>query len=267
MYAYNDIEFPFRHIDGHHKLIRWLFDIHGTINGYSRMIVYLHCSDNNRAYTVLELFEEAVEKNRLPSRVRSDMGIENVGVTRFMLHNRGLKGKTVLVSSSVYNQRIERLWLDVKRLVVCRFKSIFYSMEENDLLDLLKDLHLYVMHLIFFPSINNALRDLLEDWNNHPLSSEHNFSPYQLWRLGLNNYQISNPEKFNELSNRDWESFGIDYEGPLPSEENDDVIVLEINFPLTHDQIQCLLEVVNRNREMDKVDLYLTILILVSNFL
>ena len=108
---------------------------------------------------------------------------------------------------------------------------------------------------------------MLEDWNNHPLSSKHNFSPYQLWRLGLNSYQISNPEEFNELSKNDWESFGIDYEGPLPSEEDDDVIVPGINFPLTHYKIQCLLEVVNRNREMDKVDLYLTILNLVSNFL
>ena len=66
---------------------------------------------------------------------------------------------------------------------------------------------------------------MLEDLNNHPLSSKHNFSPYQLWRLGLNIYQISNPEEFNDLSKNDWESFGIDYEGPLPSEEDDDVIV------------------------------------------
>ena len=265
MYAYNGVEFRSRYINGHHKLIRWRFVINGAIDGYLRVIVYLHCSDNNRAYTVLKLFEEAVEKNGLPWRVRSNMRIENVDVAGFMSHNRGLNRKTMLVGSSVHNQRIERLWLDVKRLVVCRFKSIFYSMEEDHLLDPLNDLHLYVLHLTFLPSINNALRELLEDWNNHPLSSEYKFSPYQLCRLGLNSYQISNPEEFNELSNNDWESFGIDYEGPLPSEEDD--YVPEINFTLTHDQIQCLLEVVNRNREMDKVDLYLTILNLVSNFL
>ena len=75
VYAYNDIEFRFRDIDGHHKLIQWRFGIHGAINGYSTMIVYLHCSDNNRVYTVLKPFEETVEENGLPSRVRSDMGI------------------------------------------------------------------------------------------------------------------------------------------------------------------------------------------------
>ena len=85
--------------------------------------------------------------------------------------------------------------------------------------------------------------------------------------VGLNSCQISNPEEFNELSNNDWESFGIDYEGPLPSEEADNIIAPEKIFPLTHDQMQCLLEEVSRNRGIDKVDLYLTILNLVSNFL
>ena len=104
----------------------------------------------------------------------------------------------------------------------------------------------------FLPSINNALRELLKDWNNYPLSSDHNFSPYQLWRLGLNSYQISNPEEFNNLSNNDWESFGVDYKGPLPREEDDEVIVPEKKFPLTHDQIQCLLEVVKKTGKWAK---------------
>ena len=103
MYAYNDIEFRFRYIDGYHKLIRWRFVIHGPIDGYSRMIVCLHCIDNNRAYTVLKLFEKAVDKNGLPSRVRSDMRIKNVDVARHMLHNRGLNHKTMLVGSFVHN--------------------------------------------------------------------------------------------------------------------------------------------------------------------
>lgn len=48
------------HIDGHHKLIRWRFVTHGGIDGYSRTIVYLRCSGNNRADTVLHSFMDAV---------------------------------------------------------------------------------------------------------------------------------------------------------------------------------------------------------------
>ena len=41
-----------RHIDGHHKLIRWRFVIHGGIDGFSRCIVFLQCSTNNKSETV-----------------------------------------------------------------------------------------------------------------------------------------------------------------------------------------------------------------------
>ena len=40
------------HIDGLHCFIRWRMVIHGGIDGYSRLIVYLSCSNNNRADTV-----------------------------------------------------------------------------------------------------------------------------------------------------------------------------------------------------------------------
>lgn len=49
------------HIDGMHKLIRWKMVIHGGIDGFSRCIVYLQCSHNNKADTVLNLFVEATQ--------------------------------------------------------------------------------------------------------------------------------------------------------------------------------------------------------------
>ena len=48
------------HIDGHHKLINWHFVIHGAIDGFSRTVLYLHCSTNNLASTVMNSFYKAV---------------------------------------------------------------------------------------------------------------------------------------------------------------------------------------------------------------
>ena len=37
------------HVDGNHKMIKWRFVIHGGIDGFSRLVTYLHCSTNNRS--------------------------------------------------------------------------------------------------------------------------------------------------------------------------------------------------------------------------
>ena len=105
----------YRHIDGNHKLIQpYRFVIHGGIDGYTRLIVYLKVSVNNRADTVVQLFREAVHKYNLPSMVRSDHGLENIDVARLMLVSRGLNRGSIITGASVHNQRIERLWRDVE---------------------------------------------------------------------------------------------------------------------------------------------------------
>uniref|UniRef100_A0A1X7TLT8 Integrase core domain-containing protein n=1 Tax=Amphimedon queenslandica TaxID=400682 RepID=A0A1X7TLT8_AMPQE len=47
------------HIDGNHKMIHWHLVIHGGIDGFTRTIVLLKCSDNNRASTALDSFTKA----------------------------------------------------------------------------------------------------------------------------------------------------------------------------------------------------------------
>ena len=90
-------------------MINWGFVIHGGIDGYSRYIVYLLCSTNNRKETVLNLFEQALQESGVPSRIRTDKGGENVMVWEKMIELRGPNIGSYIAGSSVHNQRIERL--------------------------------------------------------------------------------------------------------------------------------------------------------------
>ena len=105
------------HMDSNHKIISWRFVIHGCIDGYSRCIIYLVCAQDNLASTALDLFLTGVNDFGLPQRVRGDRGVENVDVARFMLQMRGLSRGSFICGCSVHNQRIERLWSDVKGLI------------------------------------------------------------------------------------------------------------------------------------------------------
>ena len=58
------------HIDCLHSLINWGFVIHGGKDGFSRLVVYLKCSTNDRSETVEQCFISAVDQYQWPSRVK-----------------------------------------------------------------------------------------------------------------------------------------------------------------------------------------------------
>ena len=161
--------------------------MHGGIDGYSRVPVYLCCSNNNTASTVLELFQEAVFSWGLPSRVRTDMGTENTQVSLYMLTHpqRGPERGTMIVGKSVHNQRIERLWRDVFQGVLRLYYDLFYYLEDINMLDPLNELHLFSLHFVFLPRINQHLQQWRRAWLSHPMSSENNKTPHQLWTEGI----------------------------------------------------------------------------------
>ena len=173
------------HIDGNHKLIKWRFVIHGGIDGFSRTVVYLHCSNNNRAITHLSLFVSAVQSHGLPEKVRSDLGGENVDIWRYMVEQHGTNS-AVITGSSTHNERIERLWRDVFRCVGSLYYDTFKNLEDNGKLNPLNEVDMYCLHHAFLPRINASLKSFVESWNNYPVSTECNRTLNRLLKVHYN---------------------------------------------------------------------------------
>ena len=166
---------------------RWNFVIHGCIDGYSRVIMFMKCSDNNRADTVFVCFRGATQRYGLPSRIRADRGGENVRVAEYMLLHpeRGPGRSSFITGRSVHNSRIERLWRDVFQGCTCLYYNLFYHMENNGLLNPDDPIHQFCLHYVYLPRINASLTAFTDAWNNHPMQSEQSRSPQQLWFAGM----------------------------------------------------------------------------------
>lgn len=217
------------HFDGHHKLIRWRFIIHGCIDGFSRRISYLFAATNNKAETVLHAFMKGCELMGLPEKVRCDKGRENTGVAAFMFRAHRASDNNsniVLAGRSVHNQRIERLWRDVNRVVCSRFRELFLSMESDSILNPDSYVDVLVLQKIFLPRLREALDVFVQIWDYHPMASEGNKSPLRLWNDG---WQAagSQPNWFDVAESIDWNG-----EIPMDLDNMDESIELgEIEMP------------------------------------
>lgn len=151
--------------------------MHGCVDGYSRKVMYLSCSGNNKANTVLTTFLQAV----------TDHGVENVEVAWYMLTHpsRGPGRGSYITGPSVHNQRIECLWRDVFVSCLYIYYSVFQYLEESGYLDLSDNVQLFCLHYVFKPRINAHLQNFTSSWNNHPIRTAGNRTPNQLWIGGL----------------------------------------------------------------------------------
>lgn len=106
----------------------------------------------------------------------------------------------------MHNQRIERLWKELRRVVLRYNETLFYSLEESRALEQLNEIHIFCLHYVFLPRITRSINEFILQWNNHPLRTERGRSPRQLFELAMA-FNDDLAERY--FSNVDWTLYGI----------------------------------------------------------
>jgi len=104
------------HVDGYDKLKPFGICINGAIDGFSRLMVWLHAySTNSNPKIIAGYFIAEVEKRMgTAARIRADLGTENVTMAEMQRFLRWSTDRHVsncyIAGSSNHNQRIESWW-------------------------------------------------------------------------------------------------------------------------------------------------------------
>ena len=220
------------HADGNHKVICYRLVVHGTIDGFSRLVTFLECGDNNRSDTVLRHFQKATSEYGVPSRIRTDKGGEIVELWRYMEHVRGEGRSSYITGSSVHNCRIERLWRDIRSNVLETFRTTFHTLEDSGVLDPDNETDIFCLHYVYIPRINQSLAAFQHAWNSHPLSTECNWSPAQSFTA----YSLATT-LFNDELSVDPQLYGINFEENV---EELDESYEAVSIPITHSPLSSL---------------------------
>ena len=151
---------------------------------------------------------------------------------------------------------------------------MFSFLEESGYLDITDFKHLFCLHYVFIPRINNHMLRFRECWDWHPLRSESNMTPVQLWVHGSQFYEPSQeavvPSDINAL--------GIDWDGPMPSPshhysgttwQDTQVEVPQIPRILSDVNFETLRQTIDPERESQSygIDIYCECLVTVEGLL
>ena len=224
--------------------------LHHAIDGFSRLVVFGMFSNNNRVSTVLSLYQAAFRKYGRPFRVRTNHGGENVDVWRDMVSAWGENARSVVVGSSVHNQRIERHNRAANEQLIAVFKEEFYELERQGLLDPLDDTDLFCLHYVYLPRINRRLTEFIDAHNNHTVSTEGNNSPPQLFWVNLHLTAFQG----GTAADATWH--GVNVSDLISSQSLPHVQVPDTPNPLDDDSFLQLKRAVDPLSSADGVDLY-----------
>ncbi|XP_062506465.1 uncharacterized protein LOC134183036 [Corticium candelabrum] len=104
-------------------------------------------------------------------------------------------------------------------------------MEDNGYLDPLNEDHLFALHHAYLPRIRRCLSEFKSAWNAHPLRTEHNWTPRQIWVNGVVHHERAHQTAVSDIPNAaqdDIAQFGIDPDGPITRDEEDSSSVVTV---------------------------------------
>ena len=77
----------------------------------------------------------------------------------------------------------------------------------------------FALQYVFLPRINRALDIFTMKWNNHPMRTEGNRSPLQIWTAGFYEFAESTYQAVTDVLDAqpvDFNEYGVDDDGPTP---------------------------------------------------
>ena len=100
----------------------------------------------------------------------------------------------------------------------------------------------YVLHYIFVPRINHVITSFVQGWKGHPLRSEKNWTPQQIWTNEMIDQWrrgITDIAEINDIpvGPEDLEWFSMDWYAPHPADDGLATLnVDDVSSPLNQKQ-------------------------------
>lgn len=139
-YSNKGPNYLWHHVDGYDKLKPYGIAISGSIDGFSRYIIWLQASfTNNDPKVIAGYFINAVEVHGgCPQTLRTDMGTENRHIEQLQTFLRdNLQDQNILppfiYGTSQHNQRIEAWWSILRKHNAQFWINLFESLKDDNL--------------------------------------------------------------------------------------------------------------------------------------
>lgn len=205
-------------VDGHDKLSRFGFQIYGSIDAYSRCIMWCFVGHSNRtAVSVASQYLEAIQRiGFIPKLIRSDKGTETILVCYYhvalrrvmhMLGNSLPFKRAWSYGKSTQNQRIEGWWNILQNAQTQTYRDMFEELESLGFFDG-SETDVVCLQFIYMDMIREHIHGFVRVHNSHRIRRQSKRAhylptgrPLELWSYPKEGVRIYGDEIDYELHN------------------------------------------------------------------